>query len=58
MSFTANRRLSFVDKVRAHIEILDPVTWISVFPYLAGGVMVSGAMLPTLHDYLLLFAVF
>jgi bacteriochlorophyll c synthase len=51
-------RLGFTDKVRAHLELLDPVTWISVFPCLAGGVMASGAMQPTLHDYLLLFAIF
>jgi len=48
----------FTDKVRAHLELLDPVTWISVFPCLAGGVMASGAMKGTLHDYLLLFAIF
>lgn len=48
----------FVDKVKAHLEILDPVTWISVFPCLAGGVMASGAMQPTVHDYLLLAALF
>jgi bacteriochlorophyll c synthase len=51
-------RLGFTDKVRAHLELLDPVTWISVFPCLAGGVMASGAMQPTVHDYLLLFAIF
>ena len=48
----------FTDKVRAHLELLDPVTWISVFPCLAGGVMASGAMQGTLHDYLLLLAIF
>ncbi|MGC8775525.1 MAG: UbiA family prenyltransferase [Chlorobaculum sp.] len=48
----------FVDKVKAHLELLDPVTWISVFPCLAGGVMASGAMQPTVHDYLLLAALF
>ncbi len=58
MSVTANARFTFVDKVRAHIEILDPVTWISVFPCLAGGVMASGAMQPTLQDYLLLLVLF
>ncbi len=58
MSYTAANRVGFLDKVRAHLEILDPVTWISVFPYLAGGVMVSGAMQPTLHDYFLLLALF
>jgi bacteriochlorophyll c synthase len=47
-----------VDKVRAHLELLDPVTWISVFPCLAAGVMASGAMKGTVHDYLLLFAIF
>ncbi|NTU67659.1 MAG: UbiA family prenyltransferase [Chlorobiaceae bacterium] len=51
-------RTGFADKVKAHLELLDPVTWISVFPCLAGGVMASGAMQPTLHDYLLLFALF
>lgn len=51
-------RLSFTDKVRAHLEILDPVTWISVFPCLAGGVMASGSMLPTVHDYMLLLGLF
>ncbi|MCW8820513.1 MAG: UbiA family prenyltransferase [Ignavibacteriaceae bacterium] len=56
MAVTAN--VSFTDKVRAHIEILDPVTWISVFPCLAGGVMASGAMQPTIQDYLLLLSVF
>jgi bacteriochlorophyll c synthase len=51
-------KLGFTDKVRAHLELLDPVTWISVFPCLAGGVMASGAMQPTLHDYLLLLGIF
>ncbi|NTV97615.1 MAG: UbiA family prenyltransferase [Chlorobiaceae bacterium] len=51
-------RIGFLDKVRAHLELLDPVTWISCFPCLAGGVMVSGGMKPTLHDYLLLLAIF
>ncbi|MBC8524719.1 MAG: UbiA family prenyltransferase [Chlorobium phaeobacteroides] len=58
MSVSVNRSMSFTDKVRAHLEILDPVTWISVFPCLAGGVMASGAMQPTLHDYFLLLAIF
>ncbi len=58
MSLTAARRLSFTDKIRAHLEILDPVTWISVFPCLAGGAMASGAMRPTVEDYLLLLALF
>ncbi len=58
MSVIAKSRLGFADKVRAHLEILDPVTWISVFPPLAGGVMASGAMQPTLHDYMLLLAIF
>ncbi|NTV92533.1 MAG: UbiA family prenyltransferase [Chlorobiaceae bacterium] len=51
-------RVGFTDKVRAHLELLDPVTWISVFPCLAGGAMASGAMQPTLHDYLLLLSIF
>lgn len=51
-------KLGLIDKVRAHLELLDPVTWISVFPCLAGGVMASGAMQPTVHDYLLLLAIF
>lgn len=51
-------KLGFVDKIRAHLELLDPVTWISVFPCLAAGVMASGAMRGTVHDYLLLLAVF
>ncbi|MEI8031834.1 MAG: (bacterio)chlorophyll synthase [Chlorobiaceae bacterium] len=51
-------RLGFTDKVRAHLELLDPVTWISVFPCLAAGVMASGAMQSTLHDYVFLFAIF
>ncbi|TCD48493.1 (bacterio)chlorophyll synthase [Chlorobium sp. N1] len=49
---------SLKDKIRSHIELLDPVTWISVFPCLACGVMGSGAMQPTVHDYLLLFLLF
>ena len=48
--------IGFIGKIKAHIEILDPVTWISVFPCLAGGAMASGAMQPNLHDYLLLFS--
>lgn len=48
----------FVDQLKAHLELLDPVTWLSVFPCLAAGVMSSGAMQPTLHDYLLLLALF
>jgi len=50
--------LSLKEKLKTHIELLDPVTWISVFPCLAGGVMGSGAMQPTLHDYLLLLLLF
>ncbi|MCG8341795.1 MAG: UbiA family prenyltransferase [Chlorobiales bacterium] len=55
---TATKRLGFIDKVKAHLELLDPVTWISAFPCLAGGVMASGAMHSSVHDYLLLFALF
>ena len=55
---SASARIGFVDKIKAHLELLDPVTWISVFPCLAGGVMASGAMQPTVHDYLMLFALF
>ncbi|MEI7747463.1 MAG: (bacterio)chlorophyll synthase [Chlorobiaceae bacterium] len=51
-------KIGLIDKVRAHLELLDPVTWISVFPCLAGGVMASGAMRGTFHDYLLLLAIF
>ncbi|WP_449258655.1 (bacterio)chlorophyll synthase [Chlorobium limicola] len=52
------RPIGFIGKIKAHIELLDPVTWISVSPCLAGGVMASGAMQSSLHDYLLLFALF
>ncbi|NTU59047.1 MAG: UbiA family prenyltransferase [Chlorobiaceae bacterium] len=55
---TAPTRIRFVDKIKAHIEILDPVTWISVYPCLTGGVMASGAMHSSVHDYLMLFALF
>lgn len=48
----------FLDKFKAHIELLDPVTWISVMPGLACGAMASGAMQSTPHDYLMLFALF
>jgi bacteriochlorophyll c synthase len=48
----------FINKVRAHLELLDPVTWISVFPGLACGAMASGAMQATPHDFLVLFAMF
>jgi len=51
-------KIGLVDKVRAHLELLDPVTWISVSPCLAAGVMSSGAMRGTVHDYLLLLAIF
>jgi bacteriochlorophyll c synthase len=51
-------KLGFVDKVKAHLELLDPVTWLSVFPCITAGVMSSGAMKGTLHDYLLLLAIF
>ncbi|MEI7695401.1 MAG: UbiA family prenyltransferase [Chlorobium sp.] len=51
-------KIGLVDKIRAHLELLDPVTWISVSPCLAAGVMSSGAMRGTVHDYLLLFAIF
>jgi bacteriochlorophyll c synthase len=54
----ATSSFSLKDKIKAHIELLDPVTWISVFPCLACGVMGSGAMQPTWHDYLLLFLLF
>ena len=56
MAVTA--RVGLVDKIKAHFELLDPVTWISAFPCLAGGVMASGAMQSSTHDYLLLFALF
>jgi len=52
------KQIGFIGKIKAHIEILDPVTWISVSPCLAGGVMASGAMQSSLHDYLLLFTLF
>jgi bacteriochlorophyll c synthase len=55
---SATARIGIIDKIKAHLELLDPVTWISVFPCLAGGVMASGAMQPTVHDYLLLFSIF
>ncbi len=51
-------KIGLIDKIRAHLELLDPVTWISVSPCLAAGVMSSGAMRGTVHDYLLLFAIF
>ncbi len=55
---TVKKRIGFIQKIKAHLELLDPVTWISVFPCLAGGVMGSGAMQPTLHDHLLLLSLF
>jgi bacteriochlorophyll c synthase len=54
----AAARIGFIDKVRAHLELLDPVTWLSCYPCLAAGVMASGGMQPTLRDYILLFAIF
>lgn len=57
MSATAEH-IGFVEKLKAHIQLLDPVTWISVFPCLTCGVMASGGMKPSLHDYLLLAALF
>ncbi|KZK75082.1 MAG: bacteriochlorophyll c synthase [Pelodictyon luteolum] len=47
-----------MDKIKTHIELLDPVTWISVFPCLACGVIGTGAMQPTSYDYLLLLLLF
>ena len=55
---TTVKPIGFIGKIKAHIEILDPVTWISVFPCLTGGAMASGAMQENVHDYLLLFALF
>lgn len=55
---SATAPIGAIDKIKAHLELLDPVTWISVFPCLAAGVMASGAMQPTVHDYLMLFALF
>ncbi|UZJ40443.1 UbiA family prenyltransferase [Prosthecochloris sp. SCSIO W1101] len=55
---TVTKRSGFIDKAKAHLELLDPVTWISAFPCLAGGVMASGAMQSSVHDYLLLFLLF
>ncbi|MEC9486493.1 MAG: (bacterio)chlorophyll synthase [Prosthecochloris sp.] len=55
---TAASRTGFVNKLRAHLELLDPVTWISVFPCLAGGVMASGAMQASVQDYLFLLLLF
>jgi bacteriochlorophyll c synthase len=51
-------RTGFVDKIKAHIELLDPVTWISVFPSIAVGAMASGQMQPTGHDYVVLLLMF
>lgn len=51
-------RLGFTDKLRAHLELLDPVTWISIFPIAAAGAMCAGSMQPTLHDYFILFLFF
>ncbi|TCD47818.1 (bacterio)chlorophyll synthase [Chlorobium sp. N1] len=48
----------FINKVRAHIELLDPVTWISVFPSLAAGAMASGQMHATPHDFFILLLLF
>ncbi|ABB23803.1 UbiA family prenyltransferase [Pelodictyon luteolum] len=50
--------LGLMDKIKTHIELLDPVTWISVSPCLACGVIGTGAMQPTWHDYLLLLLLF
>ena len=58
LTMSATGRIGFTDKIKAHLELLDPVTWISVFPCLAAGVMASGAMQPTVHDYLMLFILF
>ncbi|MEI6846552.1 MAG: (bacterio)chlorophyll synthase [Chlorobiaceae bacterium] len=55
---TTTTHVKFIDKIKAHIEILDPITWVSVYPCLTGGVMASGAMHATIHDYLMLFALF
>lgn len=55
---TVTKRSGIIDKTKAHLELLDPVTWISAFPCLAGGVMASGAMQSSTHDYLLLFLLF
>lgn len=54
----ASPRTGFVDKIKAHIELLDPVTWISVFPSVAVGAMASGQMQPTVHDYVVLLLMF
>lgn len=51
-------RLGFTDKLRAHLELLDPVTWISVFPSIAVGAMASGMMQPTVHDFFILLVAF
>ena len=56
VQFSSSRGVT--DRIKAHIELLDPVTWISVFPCLASGVMGAGTMQPTLHDYLLLLLLF
>ena len=58
MPSSSAQPVTFIDKVKAHIEILDPVTWISVYPCLAGGVMASGSMHSTVHAYLMPFALF
>lgn len=55
---TVTKRSGIIDKAKAHLELLDPVTWISAFPCLAGGVMASGAMQSSTYDYLLLFLLF
>uniref|UniRef100_Q3AU38 Chlorophyll synthase n=1 Tax=Chlorobium chlorochromatii (strain CaD3) TaxID=340177 RepID=Q3AU38_CHLCH len=54
----ASASIGLTNKIRAHLELLDPVTWLSGFPCLAAGVMASGGMRGTLHDYLLLLLVF
>ncbi len=43
-SFPLRTDLTIKDKIKAHIELLDPVTWISAVQGIVSGALASGAM--------------
>ena len=53
-NFSLRTDLTIKDKIKAHIELLDPVTWISAVQGIACGAIASGAMELNWYHFLLL----
>jgi len=53
-NFPLRTDLTFKDKIKAHIELLDPVTWISAVQGIACGAIASGQMELSWYHFMLL----